>query len=70
KYFIRRVEENLVSEKYRMTYVRDQEKQHATRSYNHSEVLTMPKEVFMIERVLPPSPWHGGILLKKYFFIF
>ncbi|MBQ9760358.1 MAG: hypothetical protein IJW16_03295, partial [Clostridia bacterium] len=33
KYFIRRVEENLVSEKYRMTYVRDQEKQHATRSY-------------------------------------
>ncbi len=46
KYFIRHSEDNLVSEKYRITFDKEEQKY----VYNYSETITVPKELFDKER--------------------
>lgn len=46
KYFVKRVEENFVSEKYRCDIVRDDNWYITEVKFNHSESITIPPEVF------------------------
>ena len=46
---VKSVEENFVSEKYRCTCVYDENRNFIETAFNHSETLTVPKEVFLKE---------------------
>ena len=49
KYFIKRVEENFVSEKYSCELLRDENWYITEIKFNHSETITIPKEIFTKE---------------------
>lgn len=49
KFVVKRVEENLISEKYRCEYIRDENLQLIEIKYNYWETLTIPAEIFTEE---------------------
>lgn len=49
RYFVKRVEENFVSEKYNIHFTYDENWNVVERTFNHSEVITIPKEIFKDE---------------------
>lgn len=49
KFVVKRVEENLVSEKYRCEYIRDENLKIIEIKYNYCETLTIPAEIFTEE---------------------
>lgn len=49
KYFVRRVDENFISVKYSWTPIFDEEMNLIDRAFNHSEIITIPKEAFIEE---------------------
>ena len=49
KIVVQRVDENFVSEKYRCTWVYDENRNFSETAFNHSETLTVPKEIFSSE---------------------
>lgn len=49
KIVVQLVDENLIAEKYRCTLVYDENRKFVEKTFNHSETLTVPKEIFLKE---------------------
>ena len=59
KIFVKRVEENFVSEKYNCKLIFDENHYIVDVEFNHSEILTIPKEIFTREKGIIWISLHG-----------
>ena len=59
KIFVKRVEENFVSEKYNCKLILDENRDIVDVEFNHSEILTIPKEIFTREKGIIWISFYG-----------